>query len=209
MVIPNLIEHFLLDLDEELRKQAKTIRCCDIYDAYMKMFNQLKEYRSNSSGFTGLSEFLIFRLLIHSIPLTWIKRSISKDCISFISQDGELELSQGISLSKFNITLKPNISPDIAVFVRKRLDTVFQIKIYLPNGIHTFLDELNNFKKLKQLYPHLRAIFLMYHKLSSKGSIKNELDELCLENNWIEVISLQDNKRTFSSEMQKYLLPID
>lgn len=203
--IQHMIKQFLSDLDEELRVNVKSIRCCDIYEIYFKLFDQLKMYRCNSSGFTGFSEFLIFRLILQSFSCEFERYEISKDCNSFISRDRHIELTQGISLSRFRINLKPNISPDVAIWIDKRLSTVFQIKTYLPKGINTFLSEMDNFKILRHKFPELKAVFLMYVKPSSKGTIAKKINDHIQENDWLTVISLQGNSSKFYEVVNKFI----
>jgi hypothetical protein len=68
--IHSIGENFLKNLDKIIDKRKFELSCNDINEIYGEFWDNLKEIRGNSSGFTGLSEFLIFSMIknILTIP---------------------------------------------------------------------------------------------------------------------------------------------
>jgi hypothetical protein len=62
--IANMGEKFLKEIDHYLANNYQNLTCNDIHDMYFDfIFKVLKDFKGNSNGFTGLSEYLIFRFL--------------------------------------------------------------------------------------------------------------------------------------------------
>ena len=65
--IDEFTKKWFQDVDKLIRDNIDEIKCKDIRRIYFDLFRELKKWRSNSSGFTGYSEFLLFRCLLHNI----------------------------------------------------------------------------------------------------------------------------------------------
>jgi hypothetical protein len=58
-------KNWLGSVDEIIKNNLEEITCLDLLQMYYALFRELKLKRSTSAGFTGLSEYLIFRALYH------------------------------------------------------------------------------------------------------------------------------------------------
>jgi|AP45_3_1055517.scaffolds.fasta_scaffold308527_2 hypothetical protein len=87
-------EGLLKPLDDYLKENLHQLTCQDIRCLYEGFFDSLKDYRGTSTGFFGLSEFLVFRPLIH---LLGAERNASQDegRHTYSFGTGALRISQG------------------------------------------------------------------------------------------------------------------
>jgi len=58
-VFSDIGKKFLDDVDVYIKENLKNIRCTDIWKLYDDFVWALKDRKGTSSGFTGLSEYLI------------------------------------------------------------------------------------------------------------------------------------------------------
>jgi len=156
---------FLSDLDRFLAQNWQQLRCRDIYDIYFKFWNDLKDFRGTSTNFTGLSELLVFRFIIHQIGGSFKKIPINKDTAEFAN--GNLRIRQGLSVPGMRCR------PDITIWKSEELIGVIQIKVFLVNGWKTFQGEMTTFNSLKKLYSdELGTLLLIYDDYTVPKELK-------------------------------------
>jgi len=135
---------FLSNLDNFLAQNYAQLKCREIHDIYSKFWDDLKRFRGTATNFTGLSEFLVFRFLIHQLGGSFVRTAVTKDTAEFAK--GDLRLRQGLSTG-----LRSRLRPDITVFKSGRLMAVIQIKLFLVNGQKTFQEEISNLQSLRSI----------------------------------------------------------
>jgi len=168
----NITHTFLLQIDNFLKENIHSLSCRDIHDIYYGLFDELKEYRGTSSGFTGFSEFLVLRFLLHTLG-GFKSAEVTKDTKCFIR--GNLRIGQSL-LPQSGV----NIRPDILIEEKQKAIVAMEIKIYLSNGIQTANEALKRLKRLYNINPNnFRALLLIFFCPKPKRPLRgNILDQL-------------------------------
>jgi hypothetical protein len=158
----NIGRDFLEKIDNFIEKNLRTLTCAKIQEIYNGFFNDLKELKGNSHGFTGLSEYLIFRSLFHLLG-------------------GRFEPSKHKWIREFKSTINHHIRigqsfpihihgkkvyPDITVYHADRLHAVAQIKIYLTGGSKELFNEITKLKSLRDQFSDMQALLIIFCGLS-------------------------------------------
>ena len=212
---------FLIDLDQYFKKNYMTLKCNDIFQLYLDFWNELKKYRGNSHGFTGLSELLIFRAIYYELggsfrrnPLKPLRnRKSDRDILwEYVSTDSKnIRIGQSIpvydeykriqDLEDGKKRINPNRYPDVVIYENKELRNILQIKIYLPNGVDTIKNEMAGMESLRRTYTNFDACIILYHRLSQKSAAFKELESLSQNNKWFKFIMLEGNDNLFIDEL--------
>lgn len=187
----------LKKMDELIAKNYRTWKCEDVFNAYHQFFLTLKDFRGTSTGFTGLSELLIFRFLYHLLGGQFRKKNITKDLKEFVSDDFRIGSIPIVINGK-------RIFPDISIYYRKELIAVIQIKTYLTRGINELRKEVDILKKIKTRNPKMRALLIIF-ALSKRGKIVRELEKLRKTNKCFNFLILQENKEPLMQKLQQLL----
>lgn len=151
------------DIDSLIQENIDTLTCNDVREIYFSLFGELKRWRSSSAGFTGFSEFLIFRSLLHSIGEEFVEcetGNIESKPIKFKSKN--YELGQNVRIF-FN---GKNKFPDVYIMKNGELSSIIQIKIVMGAGKAQINGEVASFKQMKTAYPDLQGLFISYLKNS-------------------------------------------
>ncbi len=196
---PEFALDFLQRMDSYLCQNVKSITCDEIHSIYTAMFHALKCFRGNSAGFTGLSEFLILRVLIHLLGGSFRREQISKDLSQFVSDTHEgLVVGQSIP-----VTVRDRkYYPDILVQQSGELLGVCSIKIYPTKGRFTFDDEMAKVGYLMSQNPELRALLLVYDTFSQKTSrVRQHFEQIAANDPRTTLLVLKGNDRLLSSEL--------
>ena len=157
---------YLEEMDKFIKKNYQTLRCSDVFDIYSQFRQSLKDFRGTSNGFTGLSEFLIFRFLYHQLGGSFKIHDVT---------DSD-ELKEFVSESYDNLRIGPipfkvgkrRIYPDISIYHSENLLSVIQIKVYLTRGTEEVDREIEILEELKIRYPKLQALLIIFEGLSTK-----------------------------------------
>lgn len=167
--------NFLRDIDSLLKNNIRDLTCNDLYEIYFDLFNELKQWRSTSANFTGYSELLIFRSLMHCTGETFTphfrdpKKMIKADNqIPVIFRSPSYEIAQNVSL---NVNSKRK-QPDISVKDRDgNVLAIVQIKVVLTSGQKTVTNILNDFGLYKTAFPNVKCLLIIYDPWNySKGA---------------------------------------
>lgn len=205
---PPFGKKFLEDIDEYISRQYLALTCDDIGKIYFQFFEDMKFFKGNSNGFTGLSEYLIFRLLYHLLGGDFKAEPISEShwsLYNFTSKSNrDLQLSQSTCVDK-KVTGRGRIYPDIGVWYGKKLIAVCQIKIYLTNGVKEVRDELDKLDCLKKAYSDLQALLLVFNEISGKGKVVKLLKEEVTKKPWFRYCSLKGNSQLLNNVLKEGL----
>ncbi len=217
-------KHFrdgLEGMDRLLNENVEGLACKDIADTYLSVIGHLeehltcphgilKELRGNSHGFTGLSEFLVFRLLLHQIshqlgggfhPQQCPK---SRDLWEFVStMDSRVKIGQSTRVERYR-NKRPQY-PDISLWQGDKLIGVVQIKIYITNGRKEINSEVEKLKKLRKMHRDLRALFLVFHGVPEKSYLRDELERKMKTYDWFSYLILQEKENPLAEELQRGL----
>lgn len=165
-------------LDDELKEHLLSRTGVELKQTYTDFWRSLKEYRGNANGFTGLSEFLVFRFLYHLLerhlktPFTAYR--LTSDLRQFVAGDVTIGQSTPVQLET-----NKKVYPDISLYVGKDLLRIISIKIYLTSGVRTIETEKAMHGRLKSEYPDLKTLLLIYHGVPETGRIRQKLDQAC------------------------------
>lgn len=190
-------QNWFIEIDSFIKENIDALTCSDIKEIYFSLFRELKQWRSTSSLFTGFSELLLFRNLIHTIPegFTPVKTgNINSHPILFKSDN--YTLGQGIR-KEFNGVRK---YPDISVEYKGNLKSIAQIKIVMGSGQKQLDKEVKTFKIMKNAYPNLKGLFISY----IKGAFSEEKQKP-LQKAGLKTVTLEDNKELIKNVLQ-YLI---
>jgi hypothetical protein len=191
---------YLENLDRYLNDNLQTLKCSDIYDIYDQfVFCDLKEFRGNSNGFTGLSEFLIFRFLYNQLggKFQRNKVAIKSTLYEFISKTRKIRIGQSIP-----VTIQgKRYYPDVVVYHMKKLIAVIQIKLYLTGGHSEVNKTFGTLQQLRAEHPELKALLIIF-QLSKRGTIFPELQRISFNEKWFKFFVLEGNSVLFRKKLQ-------
>jgi hypothetical protein len=179
-------------MDKHIAENINKLTCNEIKEIYyFSLFGELKRWRSSSSGFTGFSEFLIFRSLYHTVGEIFKAVEtgpIATQPIIFISEN--YELGQNVK-RKIDSNKR---TPDIYVEHNGKLISIIQIKLVTNQGEKEITQEVETFKLFKKCYPDIRGFFIVFIK---EGFTKDK--EQRLGNVGYRTVILEDNETLISS----------
>ncbi|MEO0122157.1 MAG: hypothetical protein ABIK41_05380 [candidate division WOR-3 bacterium] len=105
----NIGLEFLQRMDAYLRQNLHSLSCGDICNIYLTFWENLKNFRGTSEGFTGLAEFLIFRVLYHLLEEesgAFFPQSIGQ-LIKFVNNN--FQIGQNLPINIGNRRKRPDI----------------------------------------------------------------------------------------------------
>jgi len=170
----------------------------------------MKKSIGSSSNFTGVSEFLIFHTLKSMLGLEYkiepIRELAGNDKDDLIRRKFHAlsknliighEIPFWINGNGPSLTIrKGTICPDISIQYDNELRSIIEIKLYVgsKSDIETVF---NSLIKIKQAYPHLKCLLIIYVKTSDP--IKNALKEYEENYEWFSFRILQENNEKITS----------
>jgi len=191
--------NFLEAVDRFLKDNYSTLGCKDVYDIYFQFSDDLKNFKGNSNGFTGFSEFLIFRILYHHFGSLLEKEDKTK-YLSWFSYKS-IRIGQSIPVPIDN----KKVLPDIVIYRSGKLVAVVQIKIYPTKGREEIKKEIDLLRDLKRLNPELKALLLIYY-VSTKGEAFKKLQREKEDKSWFDFVILKDNNEPLAEKLRKSLM---
>lgn len=197
----SICRNFLQEIDNYFAKNLDNITCSELYGHYSYMFQILKEFKGNSSGFTGLSEYLIFRYIYNYLGGSFETVQLTKDLFEFKSTDVIYHIGQSIPV----MTEMSKYYPDIVVYKQDQLILAAEIKLYLAGGIKSLEVDLKKLKEIHKQYPNAKCVFISYNIIPEKGKIYKKLLEEVNSNDWLDFIILARNNELFKEKLQKYI----
>jgi hypothetical protein len=196
-----ICKNFLQEINDYFAENLDNITCSELYDHYSYMFQILKEIKGNSSGFTGLSEYLIFRYIYNYLGGSFETVQLTKDLFEFRSTDGIYRIGQSIPV----ITETRKYYPDIVVYKQDQLILAAEIKFYLADGIKSLEVDLKKLREIHKQYPTAKCLFISYNIIPEKGKIYKKLLEEVNSNDWLDFIILAENNELFKEKMHQHL----
>lgn len=182
---------WLNNIDRHIAENKNKLTCNDIKEIYFSLFGELKRWRSSSSGFTGFSEFLVFRSLYHTIGEIFNAvetGDIGTSPIIFRSEN--YEIGQNVKKKLDG----ENKFPDIYVKHNGKLISIIQIKIVTGGGGKQIAREVETFKLFKKSYPDIRGFFIVLIKSNFTRDKEQRLRKI-----GYRTVILEDNKTLISS----------
>lgn len=193
-------KRYLEEMDKFIKTNYQTLKCDDIYEIYSQFRELLKKFRGTSSGFTGLSEFLIFRFLYHQLGGSFTIHKVTRELKGFISEvHDNLWIGQNIGVEAGG----RRIYPDISMYHSKDLLSVIQIKIYPTGGTEEVGREMEKLEQLRTQYTKLRALLMIYEGLSPTGKIFRELREQKNTKEWFDFLILKENEELLAKKLHQ------
>ena len=192
----------LEEMDKFIKKNYQTLRCSDVFDIYSQFRQSLKDFRGTSSGFTGLSEFLIFRFLYHQLGGSFKIHDVTNELKEFVSESYN---NLRIGPIPFKVG-KRRIYPDISIYHSENLLSVIQIKVYLTRGTKEVDREIEILEELKtrSRYPKLQALLIIF-EVSTEGKIFRELEKQKNTKEWFNFLILKENKELLTKKLHQCL----
>ena len=203
---PSFVDDFLNKVDCYIASNWKTILCNDINLMYAEQYYALKHFRGNSAGFTGYSEFLLFRFLYHQLGGQFVEKEVkdSNYLHEFVAGD-----NSGIRIGQ-SIPVKPNgkkIYPDIVLWQSDKLLSVAQIKLYLTNGAKELEHELVNIDSIHSRWSDVHVLLITFSSLEGKNTkLPQLIHKAEEERTWFRHLSLEANHDLLFLRFEKSLL---
>ena len=201
-------ETFLTEIDSFIKSNIRDLTCDDIYQIYFGFFNSLKRWRSTSANFTGYSELLILRSLLHCIgddftaqPRDTPKNKKNDNQIPWIFKSNNYEIAQNVSLRVNNRRKQPDI------YVKNRngkVEAIIQIKVVLTSGRRTVDKILDDFLAYHNYYQNVKCLLIIYDKWNYSTRSHEILTEYKKDNSWFD-FKLLEGKNTKICQVFKHL----
>ena len=194
----NLTNELFQNVDNYIRDNLNTLTCQDLANIYWGFFKNLKSWRGTSSGFTGFSEYLVFRFIYH-LTGPYVPKDWTHDTKHFLRNN--IRLVQGLkSLSGINLR------PDILIELDKRPIAAAEIKTYLVNSVRTVqevIESLRQFYEINQTgFKALLIIFTCKEYEPGKNLYK-KLEALKDENRqWFNLVVLSGSNEPLKSVLE-------
>jgi hypothetical protein len=190
----NIGRRFLEDIDSYIKNNLRTLTCSQIRDLYSRFFDDLKVLKGNSNGFTGLSEYLVFRSLYHLLGGGFKRENASGSHWIYEFVKDRLRIGQSIPI----YINERRLYPDIAIYHSDKLKAIAQIKIYITNVSKEVINEIEKMKLLRRKFNDMYALLIIY-ELSKGSKINNELQKLQDEISWFHFTILNKNDALISN----------
>lgn len=201
--IPHFGKKFFHMIDQYISKRYCKLTRDDIHRIYFQFSQDMKDFKGNSNGFTGLSEYLLFRLVFHLLGGSFERRQITRDLYEFVSKAGDkLRISQSTPVNE----KEKRLYPDIAISYAENLLAICQVKTYLTRGKCEIESEFKKLDYLKSRYAHLKALLVVFMAVSNKGKILEYLNnETSQRGKWFRYLFLQGDKRVLANVLKEGL----
>lgn len=200
----NIGRKFLTEMDAFLAANWHHLTCDDIYRFYDRFFNDLKDFKGNAYGFTGLSEYLVFRFLYHQLGGSFRRERITDELSNFVGKSKAWRIGQSIPVRVGDGHRR--CLPDIVLYQEDRLMMAIQVKLYA--AMNEVRREAATFAELRAENPgDFRALLLIYsHSLSGRGSVRQELARHKADNDWFDFVVLRGNHESLAKRLDASLL---
>jgi hypothetical protein len=192
-----ICQEWLENMDQHLKRNLHRLTCDNVREMYFGLFGELKRWRSTAANFTGFSEFLIFRLLYHTIGEEFkpvLKGDIKTSLVRFRSEN--YEIGQNVQFPL--VSLKR--STDIYVKRKDKLISIIQVKVGLYEGDKQINREVKTFRFFREKYPDIKGFFI---ELSNESGAEQK--NLHLTDAGYHTIILLDNQRLISDVLTEFI----
>lgn len=201
-IAPFDISHrFLAEVDSYLKTGVKTLTCRDVHDMYFGLFEKLKDYRGTSTGFTGFSEFLVFRFLLNLLR-GFRPRDLTQDTKEFIR--GTFRIGQSVT-PQSGLKIRPDI------LIEKDQTTIGAVEIKVYVGSQVVEEAVRCLERLRNTNPeNFCALLLIFHcPKSSRNvsrSIHGQLKVIAEKNrSWFRYVVLGNSNERFAQVLDRNL----
>jgi len=193
----SIVTEFLKDLDKYLKDEFKQLECRDVAKIYSTLFDELKRYRGTSTGFDGLTEFIIFRFLIHQLGGNF--EEIPKTRLTTEFARGNLKLRQGLPIGE----KRPTHKPDITLFKENKLAAVIEIKAHIKDAV-TYDKAMDIFTEIHKDHD-IRALLITFDHANITEKTRQKIHEHKASNPWLDCVVLDEDERFLYEILEKSL----
>lgn len=183
---------FFKTIDDYLKNNINKITGKEIGYLYYDFWHELKEWRGTSASFTGYSEFLLLRSLMHTLEgEKWALIPNSNPTKPNDFESNKYLISQA-KVIKFQ---GKNRAPDICLWNKDQNcpEIVVEIKININNGQTQINRIRDNFNLMRSAYPDVKALLIVYNR---DGGYDKYSDQLNLK--WWGTTLLEEDERSIS-----------
>lgn len=197
-----ICENWFKEIDNCLSKNLNQLTCNDIKDFYVTLFAELKNWRSNSTNFTGFSELLLFRTLYHLIESKgeqFKPKNPTYDPIDrMVFKSDNYEIGQGVPIPT-KVDGKKKL-PDIYVKRNDKLISIISIKISVVDNA-TIDKEIETFNLFKLGNSEIKGLLIMF----VKSDLSEEREEKLNKAGWETKVLQENNKERICNVLGKFI----
>ncbi len=194
----SIVTNFLKDLDKYLEDHFKQLKCRDIGKIYSTLYDDLKHYRGTSTGFDGLTEFIIFRFLIHQLGGNF--EEIPKTRLTSEFSRGNLLLRQGRPIDKKRL----DHSPDITLFKNENLVAVIEIKAHIKDE-RTYNEAMEIITEIKNVKNDIRALLIIFSPANITSKCWQKMHDQRASYPWFDWVVLEEDEGLLYEIVEKSL----
>jgi len=196
-------------INEFIAKYWQSLKCSDIAEMYFTfIFTDLKEIKGNSTQFTGFSEFLILRSLLHQLGAA-AKPSKDEDDKRYYFESKRFEGLRVQADRKIPVN-GGNVQPDITIYDSRSQDIkgVIEVKVCIKGVIEVKVcpqskNALNlAIKQLDRIHKKHRSAKMLLLIFDAKRKTKKELEVP----DFITLSNLRDNGKHICELLKESLL---
>jgi len=222
-VIDNALGNSFQEIDEHIKCQYKTISCDELFQAYMKFCECLKNRLGSDEHFSGFSESLLFRVMYHKIAT---ERGITFEKVPyknaperfrkavFSAHKIDLELAQNRHIPLPAIGKRAFCVPDISLCVSGELIGALEVKTYPAFGQMTIAKLFDDYsKKVRRQFARAAVLLIIYHKppvaVREPVLITKLTEYTATSKGWFSYIFLEGSEEPFDAVLNNFLCKIN
>ena len=200
------VDYWLKGVNNYIKENLIRLTCKDIMDMYYALFGELKRFRSSSTGFTGFSEFLIFRTLYHTIGQKFdpvqAKNPKPTDPIIFKSRNYEIGQNVAFKLDERKYPCHPDVYIKKRVHIHEeyKLISIIQVKIHLQGEPSQIKSEAQTFSDLQLKYKGIKGLFIVM----CNDRFSSNYEKTLKDANY-ETVVLQENPRKIARILKQFI----
>lgn len=202
MLKERIWDSFFGKIDDFLLSELETLTCNELYALYAKFSDNLRTHKGNAKGFTGLSEYLMFRYIYFLLGGEFTRINNTNELFAF-----EHKTHKNIILgqdTRVNLSGNKRMYPDVVLYNEENITACMQIKLFVTNGVPEIESEVKKFNKLFKHHKNMKALIVIYYYYEKTSSLIQTLKVFKKQIDWFDYIILQNNNNTLKSELSPY-----
>ena len=200
---------FLKAIDRHIATNYRTMSCSNLAAVFWDTFEAMKEETGTSGGFPGLTEYLLFRFVYHSMGARFereLRTGATQGCLVFRDV-----AAPSMILSRCQRFKLPSggATPDVTVSVNDKVVAAFEAKVYPTKGASGMKDEVEKLARLRRSRgaPDMRAMIVVFDSRETHPGVAALLDREARRRPWLASVWLRKDARPAYGVLAEAMLP--